>query len=184
MASTTRLRFAFLFTACIGVSLAGCNDGTTSGNTASSGSSTTTSTVSKTVSRISGNPPPAVVVGSASRFLPTAAAVGDATLTFSIQNQPKWTSFDSTTGLLTGTPTAGDVSTFKQIVIAVSDGATTASLTAFSISVTPATAADSVSISGSPAVSVVAGAAYSFQPTAKSAGGGTLTFAVGNLPTW
>jgi Putative Ig domain len=51
--------------------------------------------------------------------------------------------------------------------------------------VTPPVGADnSISISGSPALSVVAGAAYSFQPTAASANGATLKFAVSNLPAW
>ena len=39
-------------------------------------------------------------------------------------------------------------------------------------------------ISGTPGTSAAVGVAYSFQPTATSAGGGALTFAIQNLPPW
>lgn len=49
----------------------------------------------------------------------------------------------------------------------------------------PATGANSVpTIQGSPSTSVVAGQAYSFQPSASDADGDTLTFSVTNLPAW
>lgn len=39
-------------------------------------------------------------------------------------------------------------------------------------------------IQGSPATTIVAGRAYSFQPTASDADGDTLTFSAANLPAW
>jgi hypothetical protein len=49
----------------------------------------------------------------------------------------------------------------------------------------PATGANSApTIQGSPGGSIVAGQAYSFQPTAADADGDTLTFTVSNLPSW
>jgi hypothetical protein len=52
-------------------------------------------------------------------------ADGDA-LTFSISNRPSWANFSSQTGVLTGTPAAGDVGVFTP-VFTVSDGRAQAS---------------------------------------------------------
>jgi hypothetical protein len=50
---------------------------------------------------------------------------------------------------------------------------------------TPGTGANSApTIQGSPSTSVVAGQAYSFQPTASDPDGDALTFSVSNLPAW
>jgi hypothetical protein len=69
-------------------------------------------------------------------FVPaTADANGDA-LTFSIANKPAWATFDAASGVLSGKPAAGDVSTYANIVISVSDGAASTALPAFSIAVT------------------------------------------------
>jgi hypothetical protein len=84
---------------------------------------------------ISGAPNTSVVVGASYNFSPVASdAEGDA-LTFSIQNKPVWASFNTATGQLTGTPTIGNSGTYANIVITVSDGKLSRSLTAFSIMV-------------------------------------------------
>ena len=57
-------------------------------------------------------------------------------LTFSIKNAPSWASFNSATGELSGTPTAADVGTYSNITISLSDGTTSVSLPAFTITVT------------------------------------------------
>ena len=54
---------------------------------------------------------------------------------------------------------------------------------------TPPTASDTLSvtpptISGTPANTVTVGSSYSFQPTAASTDGGTLTFSITNKPAW
>jgi len=91
---------------------------------------------------ISGTPTTTVEAGSAYSFTPTAsdADVGiGGELTFSIVNKPTWASFDTSTGRLSGTPARGDVGTYANITIRVSDdgGLTHTSLTpAFSITVT------------------------------------------------
>ena len=56
-------------------------------------------------------------------------------LTFTIANRPSWATFSSTTGRLTGSPAAGDVGSYSNILITVSDGTAQASLAAFSITV-------------------------------------------------
>jgi Putative Ig domain len=85
---------------------------------------------------IAGTPSTSVVAGSGYRFTPTASDSSGAALTFSIQNAPSWATFNTATGELSGTPTATDVNTCAHIVISVSDGKTSVSLPAFSISVT------------------------------------------------
>jgi hypothetical protein len=86
--------------------------------------------------KISGTPPTSVTAGTAYSFQPTASDPSGAKLTFSINVQPSWTSFDTTNGSLSGTPQAANVGTVSNIVITASDGKASASLPAFSISVT------------------------------------------------
>jgi hypothetical protein len=124
-----------------------------------------------------------VTAGAAYSFKPTAAGANGNPLRFSIQNKPAWANFDPTTGALTGTPAAGNVGNFAGILISVSDGAATASLATFSITVT-VPSATTPSISGSPATSVVVGTAYSFAPAASDPRGLALTFSIANKPAW
>jgi mannan endo-1,4-beta-mannosidase len=55
---------------------------------------------------------------------------------YSIQNKPTWATFNTATGALQGTPRAADVGKYPNVVISASDGASTASLPAFNITVT------------------------------------------------
>jgi Fibronectin type III domain len=57
-------------------------------------------------------------------------------LKFSIANQPVWAKFDTASGALTGAPAAGDVGSYANIIISVSDGKTSASLSPFTVTVT------------------------------------------------
>lgn len=84
---------------------------------------------------ISGTPPTSVNVGSAFAFRPTASDADGNTLTFAISNRPAWATFNAATGQLSGTPTATSAGTYSNIVISVSDGAASAALAPFAISV-------------------------------------------------
>jgi putative Ig domain-containing protein len=84
---------------------------------------------------ISGSPPGSVVQGTAYAFTPTASDPDGNTLTFSVTNLPAWASFNATNGRISGTPTSGQVGTYSNIRISVSDGTTSTSLAAFSIQV-------------------------------------------------
>jgi len=75
---------------------------------------------------ISGTPPANVVAGQAYSFAPSASDPGGNALTFSIVNRPSWATFSTTTGQLTGTPTAANVGSYANITISVSDGTLTA----------------------------------------------------------
>ena len=132
---------------------------------------------------IGGTPNTSVVAGTVYAFTPTASDPNGDALTFSVANRPSWANFNSSTGELSGTPSAANVGTFANIVISVSDGTLSASLPAFAIVVaTPVNPPPT--ISGTPATSVNAGSAYSFTPTAADPNGNTLTFSVNNLPSW
>src|SRR5712671_7935627 len=136
---------------------------------------------------ISGSPATSVVAGRSYSFTPTTTNPSGKTLTFSISNKPSWATFNTSTGQLSGAPVAGNVGSYPNIVISVSDGTLGASLTAFSISVTaapPPPPPPPPTISGSPATSVVAGQSYSFTPTTTDPSGKTLTFSISNKPSW
>ncbi|MFC4310034.1 putative Ig domain-containing protein [Steroidobacter flavus] len=130
---------------------------------------------------ISGTPATTATVGTAYRFQPSASDADGNTLGYTITNRPAWASFSTTTGVLSGTPTA--TGTFSNIVIGVSDGRVTTSLPAFSIVVSNSTNRAPV-ISGTPSTSVNAGSAYSFRPTASDPDGNTLTYSIANRPSW
>ncbi len=73
--------------------------------------------------------------GSLYSFQPTASDADGDTLTFSIVNKPSWATFSTSTGLLRGTPSAGDVGTTSGIVISVSDAKSSAAVAAFKVTV-------------------------------------------------
>ena len=85
---------------------------------------------------ISGTPPPAVTVGESYSFTPVASDPDGDQLTFSIQNQPSWASFDPSTGRLSGMATLGTEGIYSNIRISVSDGTTSTPLPQFAVNVT------------------------------------------------
>ncbi len=128
---------------------------------------------------ISGTPLDHVVAGHGYSFVPAAVGAPGATLTFTIVNAPDWTSFDSSTGQLRGTPPSASIGIFANIEISVSDGQTTATLPAFSITVLAP-----LTISGTPAAHVAVGSPYVFVPSTNADRGTALTFSIHNKPAW
>jgi hypothetical protein len=88
---------------------------------------------------LAGTPPASVTVEDAYRFQPTVTQ-GNGPIEFSIQNPPPWASFDTATGVLTGTPTSADVGISGGIVISAANGASAASIGPFMIRVDTAAA--------------------------------------------
>ena len=130
---------------------------------------------------ISGTPLTSANVGTAYSFTPTASDADNDTLTFSVTNPPAWATFSTTTGKLSGTPTA--VGTTTGVVISVTDGKSApVSLPAFNLQVIQPNRAPT--LSGTPATAVNVNEAYSFTPTASDADNDTLTFSVTNPPAW
>lgn len=84
---------------------------------------------------LSGTPRPAIMFGDMYEFEPQSADPDGDTLTFRITNKPRWANFDTSSGRLYGQPTLGDVGTYENVIVSVSDGTATRSLPAFSITV-------------------------------------------------
>jgi hypothetical protein len=131
---------------------------------------------------INGTPSSSARVGSAYSFTPQASDPEGRTLTFSIANKPPWASFSAMTGRLDGTPGATAEGEYIGIVIVASDGKLTAALPAFSIVVSPANRAPS--ISGVPPVFAREGQVYDFAPVASDPDGNALSFTIANRPAW
>jgi hypothetical protein len=134
-----------------GLVTAGCGGGGGGGGSSGSGTSAgPNGAAGNSAPTITGTPATKAAVGANYSLTPSAKDDDGDTLAFSIQNKPTWAQFNTATGALTGTP--GAEATFANIVISVSDGKTSASLPAFSITVATAGAsAGSGSSSGSSA---------------------------------
>jgi len=147
-----------------------------------------TTTPTNSPPTITGTPATTVQAGSHYAFQPSASDPDKNALVYSISGAPSWTSFSTSTGLLSGTPASANVGAFSDIVISVSDGHSQVSLAAFSITVTAIPPAPPTNtppkITGAPATAVQAGSTYSFQPAASDADGNKLTFAIANKPAW
>lgn len=136
---------------------------------------------------ISGSPPTSVKVGDSYYFKPTTRDANGDTLHFSIQNKPRWATFETKTGVLRGTPKSHHVGKYPNIRITASDGRATDSLPLFTITVTTSSSSTTnraPTIGGTPATSATVGQSYSFQPSASDPDGDTLAFTIQNKPSW
>lgn len=107
---------------------------------------------------VSGTPASSITAGSAYSFRPTGSDPEGRTLAWSITNRPSWASFNTSTGALTGTPSASNVGTFSNITITASDGTNRTSLRAFSIAVNAAGSnGGSASLSWTPPTTTTSG---------------------------
>jgi hypothetical protein len=95
--------------------------------------SITVTAVPNAAPTISGSPPTSVMQGAQYVFQPTANDADGDTLTFTIAGKPSWATFSTTTGRLAGTPGVGDIASYANIMIGVTDGAASAALPAFGI---------------------------------------------------
>ncbi len=133
-----------------------------------------------------------IIAGNSYQFTPTANDADGQALTFTIANRPSWAQFDSSTGRLSGTPASANVGSYAGITISVSDGIASASLPAFSLTVTAPTTTppptppgnQPPTISGTPAQAVTVGMVYQFRPQASDPDGQSLTFSIANRPAW
>lgn len=114
--------------------LAGCG-GSGDGGTADSGQATPPPTDTNGAPTITGQPGGTVVAGQSYSFTPSASDPNGDRLTFTVANLPEWATFSATTGRISGTPTAAAVGSYANIRITVSDGSASASLAAFTITV-------------------------------------------------
>ncbi len=133
---------------------------------------------------ISGSPPTTLVEGAAYSFQPTASDPDGDALTFSASGLPAWLAINSGSGLVSGTAPTGSAGSYSGIVISVSDGRLSASLGAFTLTVSKPAGNRPPTISGTPGTLVSPGQAYSFTPTASDPDGQTLAFGIANKPGW
>jgi hypothetical protein len=96
--------------------------------------SITVTTIALPMPAISGTPATSVTAGNTYSFTPTATNASS----FSISNKPAWASFNTTTGALTGTPTNSNAGTNSNILISATNSTGTATLSAFTITITAA----------------------------------------------
>ncbi|MFY8326024.1 Ig-like domain-containing protein [Pseudoalteromonas sp. ZZD1] len=131
---------------------------------------------------ISGTPSLTIDENALYRFIPTATDNDGDSLSFSIENQPSWLAFDTTTGQLSGTPSNADVGLYSDITLSVTDGIATQSLAPFTLSVVNIN--DAPMINGEPLTSIAQDKSYSFTPTVSDIDSTTLSFSITNKPDW
>lgn len=120
---------------------AGCGGGGGGGGggAAAPASSDSPTAGANKVPTISGSPAEQAQVGANYSMAPQARDEDGDALAFSIQNKPQWAVFDTTTGQLTGSPSAQDVGVHAGVTISVSDGKASVALPPFSITVATGT---------------------------------------------
>lgn len=138
------------------------------------------STVSHATTYISGTPTTSVAVNRWYGFQSWATDNDHRAVTYSIRNKPAWASFDTKYGHLYGIPTSASVGTYSNIVISASDGLSTASLPAFSITV-KGTATSSTGGSTGGTSTTTGAALVQWQPPTTNTNGTTLTNLAGYM---
>ncbi|MEO0425286.1 MAG: putative Ig domain-containing protein, partial [Pseudomonadota bacterium] len=142
---------------------------------------------------IDGSPAERAETGILYTFVPNASDADRDALTFKVDNAPRWTSFSTADGTLSGMPQQGDVGTYPNIVISVSDGVAESALEPFEIVVVsneqppappPAPSNRAPSIFGDPSTEVIAGESYRFTPGATDADGDSLFFSISTNLSW
>jgi hypothetical protein len=88
--------------------------------------------------QISGTPATTAEVGQFYSFTPTVVASAGSSLTYAVAHKPAWAQFSAATGALSGTPSTSSAATDANIVVSVSNGAQSAALPAYNITVQPA----------------------------------------------
>jgi len=138
---------------------------------------TPTSTASPTPTpaeeAFSGEYPTTALVGTAYDFTPTSLESG---ITFAIENRPTWATFSTTTGRLSGTPTAA--ATHANVKV-TGVKANRSSSTTFTLIVTQD--APGTVLSGSFPTTATEDVLYEYAPTALLTG---VTFSIQNKPSW
>jgi hypothetical protein len=114
--------------------LSACSGGNDAESVPSSSSSAVTSSAVNSPPTITGTPPTTGTVNTLYTFTPTGIDPNGDTLGYTITGKPAWATFNTSTGQLSGTPTAAG--SFTGIVISVSDRSLSTSLPAFTLTVT------------------------------------------------
>ena len=134
------------------------------------------STVTHASTSISGvgAPPTTVAVTYYYGFQAWATDTDGKVVTYSIVNKPSWATFNTQYGHLYGTPPSSAGGVYKDIVISASDGVSSASLPAFSITVTGGSTSSSGSTGGSTGATT-GSATVNWQPPTANTNGSAIT---------
>ena len=100
---------------------------------------TPTGTAGSRPPTIGGTPPTTVAAGSGYSFQAVGADPDGDRLTYGATNLPSWLGINTANGILSGTPSAAQVGVYPNITISVTDGNSSATLAAFTITVTAPT---------------------------------------------
>ena len=100
--------------------------------------------------QIVGTPPTEAPIGQWYIFSPGATLFGSGSMQFSIENKPRWATFNTTWGRLDGAPQDSDVGSYEGIRISVSNGTERVSLPVFAIKVRTQSGSHSVSLRWDP----------------------------------
>ena len=137
-----------------------------------------------------GAPPTSVKVSYYYGFQTWATDTDGRAVTYSIVNKPSWATFDTQYGHLYGTAPASAVGTYAGIVISASDGVSSASLPAFSITVTGPGSSSSSGSSGSSSgsggstSSTTGSATVNWHPPTENTNGTAITNLAGYIVSW
>jgi hypothetical protein len=175
-------RATFILLAAASLALSGCGGG-------EGGSSGSFDSPNNLPPVITGTPPTKLTAGTQYSFQPQSTDPDGDTLTYSATNLPAWASINTTSGLVSGTPSEANVGMSGMITIGVSDGKATSELPDFRIEVTsaqppPATVNTPPTITGTPGTQATVGTSYSFTPVGDDADNDSLTYSITNKPTW
>jgi hypothetical protein len=125
---------------------------------------------------ITGTPARTATVGQAYRFQPNAVHLSKGHRpSFTITNRPAWASFNSSSGKLTGTPTASDVGMFPNIEIGLVADTVHASLPTFSITVVPPQPVAPQPVAPQPVASAASAVTVSWEAPTDNTNGSLLT---------
>jgi hypothetical protein len=137
------------------------------------------SSVSFAGTSIYGTPSTSVLATRYYGFQSWATDTDHKAVTYTIKNKPSWATFNTRYGHLSGIPTAAEVGTYSNIVITASDGVSSASLPAFSITVKPdgttTTGGGTGTGSGGGTTSTTGSVTVSWTPPTQNTNGSTLT---------
>ncbi|MBQ4845481.1 Ig-like domain-containing protein [Pseudoalteromonas sp. MMG005] len=134
---------------------------------------------------LTGTPAASINEDALYSFTPSLTDVDlDDSHTFSIENAPMWATFNTTSGVLSGTPTNKHVGSTDNVIISVTDKAgEKATLPAFNITVKNVN--DAPQLTGTPSSSVAQDSTYTFTPTLTDVDkSDSHTFAIQNRPEW
>jgi hypothetical protein len=122
---TVTILLALMLAACSGKDDGTSGPATTTGSSNSGATNTggsTSSTPTTQALSLSGAPNRQVVANQAYWFRPIARGGSGTVLRFGISNQPHWSTFNTATGEITGTPASADVGVYRGVTVTVTAG--------------------------------------------------------------